>query len=72
MSDFTPATSTVRALFLEAAAGEFIPEDFDRWLDLKLEKVWDTAYQEGAFDTLRSPRDATENPYRAKRLAREV
>lgn len=28
------------------------------------EKAWDEAYQAGAFDTLRSPREATENPYR--------
>lgn len=27
-------------------------------------EVWDIAYQHGAVDTLLSPRDATENPYR--------
>lgn len=27
-------------------------------------EVWDEAYQAGAYDTLDSPRWATENPYR--------
>ena len=32
------------------------------------ERAWDEAYQAGAYDTLRSPRDARENPYRAGSL----
>jgi hypothetical protein len=33
------------------------------WHDEKA-KVWDEAYQQGAYDTLLSPAEATENPYR--------
>lgn len=30
------------------------------------EPIWDEAYQIGAMDTLASPRDAHENPYRSE------
>jgi hypothetical protein len=41
-------------------------EEFDRWLAGEKAKVWDKAYQAGAFDTLGSPAEATENPYRSE------
>jgi hypothetical protein len=39
-------------------------EEFNRWLAGEKAKVWDEAYQQGAYDTLLSPAEATENPYR--------
>ena len=33
MSDYTPSTDTARECFVDGAAGEFIGEDFDRWLE---------------------------------------
>lgn len=34
-------------------------------------EAWDEGYQQGAMDTLGSPRDAAYNPYRADGLERE-
>lgn len=64
MSDYTPTTDQVRAnsVYAIARAGE--KSSFDRWLDAVKAEVWDAAYQAGAEDTLASPRDARENPYR--------
>jgi hypothetical protein len=46
--------------------------DFDRWLNQVKAGVWDEAYQAGAHDTLRSPSDATENPYRDNETRRRI
>lgn len=32
MTDYTPTTGTVLSCFLDGAAGEFITDDFHRWL----------------------------------------
>ncbi|ACZ29595.1 hypothetical protein Xcel_0556 [Xylanimonas cellulosilytica DSM 15894] len=32
MTEYTPTTGEVRDCFVDGAEGEFIPDDFDRWL----------------------------------------
>lgn len=59
---YTPSTEEIKGQ--ACRLGGWHEAAFDRWLAAEKAQVWDKAYQAGAYDTLLSPRWATENPYR--------
>ena len=66
MADHTPTEGEVRECFVDGAEGDFIGEDFDRWLTEVRRETWDEVAD--YLDRTNAPSIAEstrrDNPYR--------